>query len=224
MILLIDSGNSGQHTDLLHEMFKVRCDVFEKRLNWNVKTENGYEIDEFDDHDPTYVVSVCDKTGEFRGSVRLLKTTGPNMLADVFFDLLGDQPMISDPLILECSRFSIRTDMPHQICSLTGYNPVQYTTVELLLGLIEATQRAGALQIVSVFDARMARLFRWLDCEPDIVGTPLRFGKVMAYAGLFNASDEQWRCIAANADIEDSVIGQRPAILGSAPVECRMTP
>jgi len=209
MILSIDSANAGQHADLLDEMFKVRADVFEKRLNWDVKTINGREIDEFDDQDPTYVISLCDKTGEFRGSVRLLKTTGPNMLSDVFADLLGEQPKIADPLILESSRFSIRTDMVHQSCSLSGDSPVQQTTVELLLGLIEASQRVGATQIVSVFDARMARLFRRLDCAPDPVGTPQRFGKAMAYAGLFDATDEQWQRVAANAGIESSVIGER---------------
>ncbi len=210
MILLIDGTNAPQHADLLDDMFKVRADVFEKRLNWDVKTANGREIDAFDDEDPTYVISLCDKTGVFRGSVRLLRTTRPNMLSHVFSDILDGQPMIADPMILESSRFSIRTDLPHQSCSLFGDNAVQQTTVELLLGLIEATQRAGALQIVSVFDARMARLFRRLDCDPDPVGTPKLFGKAMAYAGLFDATESQWRRVAANAGIRRSVIGGRP--------------
>jgi len=207
MIILIDAENADLHKDLLEDMYRCRADVFDTRLGWDVQTYNGLEIDEFDKLDPTYVVSVCDQTGLFRGSARLLKTTGRNMLGNVFGAILDGQPKIADPNVLESSRFSVSMDMPRQSCL---ESTIQITTVELLLGLIEATQLAGCKQIVSVFDARMARLFRRLNCKPDPVGTPKRFGKAMAYAGLFDATDAQWRAIAANAQIEGSIIRDLP--------------
>ena len=46
---------------------------------------------EFDDANPLYLVSVDPDTEEYWGSLRLLPTTGPNMLRDVFPQLLdGD--------------------------------------------------------------------------------------------------------------------------------------
>lgn len=210
MILLVDGDNAYQHADLLDDMFKCRADVFEKRLKWDVKTVNGREIDEFDELDPTYVISVCDVTGRFKGSVRLLKTTGRNMLGNVFQDILDGQPKIADPMILESSRFSICTKIEHQSCASDTNSTIHQTTVELLLGLIEATQIAGCKQIVSVFDARMLRLFRRLNCEPEKVGTPKRFGKAMAYAGLFDADDRQWQQIANNTDLPGKVVSKTP--------------
>ena len=51
-------------------------------------------------------------------------------------------------------------------------------------------QSSGIEHIVSVFDARMARIFRSIDCVFEIIGTPTRIGKTMTYAGVFDMSDE----------------------------------
>jgi N-acyl-L-homoserine lactone synthetase len=63
----------------------------------------GYERDRFDDENPLYLVSVDPDTEEYWGSLRLLPTTGPNMLRDVFPQLL-DGDYIESATIWECSR------------------------------------------------------------------------------------------------------------------------
>ena len=49
------------------------------------------EMDIFDSLDPAYVVSL-DQDGHVVGCMRLLQTTGPHMLADVFADILEGEP------------------------------------------------------------------------------------------------------------------------------------
>jgi len=55
----------------------------------------------FDDLNPLYLLSV-DEGGELLGCLRLLPTTGPNMLRDVFNVLIPDGK-IESPLIWESS-------------------------------------------------------------------------------------------------------------------------
>ncbi len=72
-------------------MFRNRAETFAERLGWEVVVKAGRERDAFDDANPLYLVSVDPVTEEYWGSLRLLPTTGPNMLRDVFPHLLdGD--------------------------------------------------------------------------------------------------------------------------------------
>jgi N-acyl-L-homoserine lactone synthetase len=63
-------------------MFRNRASVFSERLGWEVTVKDGRERDVFDDENPLYLISVDPYTGAYWGSLRLLPTTGPNMLRD----------------------------------------------------------------------------------------------------------------------------------------------
>ena len=93
---------------------------------------------------------------------------------------------------------------------------VNRTTVELLCGMVETAQRAGIEHIVSVFDARMARIFRSIDCRFEQVGTPVRIGKVMTYAGLFDMSDAMRSRLGSAGDFRSSVLADGAIPLASA--------
>jgi N-acyl-L-homoserine lactone synthetase len=73
-------------------------------LGWEVVVTDGYERDRFDDENPLYLISVNPRSGEYWGSLRLLPTTGPNMLRDVVPFLLKDDEAIESAAIWECSR------------------------------------------------------------------------------------------------------------------------
>lgn len=215
MIILINNQNRHLYSDLIDDMFKVRADVFHKRLNWDVIVRDDREIDIFDSLDPTYVVSVCDEAGAFQGSVRLLPTTGPNMLRDVFPTLLNGGPNIEGNGIWESSRFSIKADQPFNNCAKSAARFTHRTTIELLLGIIEFAQENGIDQIVSVFDARMKRLFRRIGCTSTAVGVPAQIGRVMTHAGMFETTDALWNALARTTDITDFVV--RSPIHADAP-------
>jgi hypothetical protein len=85
MIFTIESVDQYKYPELIDEMFRMRAEVFSGRLGWDVSVENGREIDRFDAEDPLYLLSLNEQSGQLRGAVRLLPTTGPNMLRDVFF-------------------------------------------------------------------------------------------------------------------------------------------
>lgn len=214
MILAIEGIDRHLHPELFEEMFRMRAAVFADRLGWDVVVVDGREVDRFDAEDPLYLFAVDDATQQLRGAVRLLPTTGPNMLRDVFSVLMPDG-MVESPLIWESSRFAISPTLgigAHHDANRV----VNSTTVELLCGLVEAAQLAGVEHIVSVFDARMARIFRTIDCPYDVVGCPTRIGRTMTYAGLFEISDAMRRRLGTKAGLLEPVLSRPGLSVGTS--------
>jgi acyl homoserine lactone synthase len=219
MITVIEGADRDHHPEQIEAMFRMRAAVFAERLEWDVTVINGLEIDRFDAEDPLYLLSMDERTGALQGGVRLLPTTGPNMLRDVFPVLVpGGTP--ESPLIWESSRFAINPAILSEAERAVANHVVNRTTVELLCGIVEVCQRAGIEHIVSVFDARMARIFRSVDCAFEIIGTPTRIGKTMAYAGVFDMSDQMRERLGEAGELHAPVlapgtflqaVGARPA-------------
>ncbi len=182
MIKLIEGDVASFFPREVDAMFRNRAETFHDRLGWDVTVENGRERDRFDDEYPLYPVSVDPKTQEYWGSLRLLPTTGPNMLADVFPELLEEGERIESATVWESSRFCARIArrQPGR-----GPSRIGYVMRELILGAGEVALYAGLTQIVSVFDERIKLLFQDAEIPVEIIGRPQMIGKVMAYAGLF---------------------------------------
>ena len=215
MIFTIESADQDKYPELFDEMFRMRAEVFSGRLGWDVTVENGREIDRFDSEDPLYLLSLDERSGQLRGAVRLLPTTGPNMLSNVF-SVLMPGGTVEGPLIWESSRFAVNPQIFEARDRAEANHIVNRTTVELLCGMVEAAQRAGIDHIVSVFDARMARIFRSIDCRFELLGTPVRIGKVMTYAGLFDMSEGMRALLGAAGDFRSSVLADDAIPLPSA--------
>src|SRR5262249_27397838 len=158
-----------------------RAAVFAYRLGWDVEVRDGLEVDRFDECAPLYLMSINESTGRLQGSLRLLPTTGPNMLRDVFPFLLPDGMVVESATIWESSRFSTDPTLPLD----RKEGVLSRVTTELLCGIIEVGLQVGITSVVSVYDARMSRIFRAANCSGDVIGVPTRIGKTMTYAGLF---------------------------------------
>lgn len=218
MIRIIERVDSNRHPQLMDKMFRMRAEVFSHRLGWEVNVIDGREIDRFDDADPLYLLSV-DHAGLLQGAVRLLPTTGPNMLRDVFATLMPGGA-VESPLIWESSRFAINPDAVAATSRPDANHIVNRTTIELLCGIVEVCRKAGVEHVVSVFDARMARIFRAADCPFETIGTPARIGKVMAYAGLFEISDDMRERLARIVQMPQTVLASE-ATFSRAPETAR---
>lgn len=203
MIRLFDKTNTNPGAREIDDMFRSRAETFSDRLGWEVVVDNGYERDRFDDLNPLYVVSVDPDSGEYWGSLRLLPTTGPNMLRNVFPQLLGEAEPVADATIWESSRICVANlaDQPERMKSW-----LNYALCELLLGVGEIAIPLGLSKIVSVFDARMLRILRATGCHLTIIGTPQRIGKVMSYAALFDVGPGALEKFKENLGITRSVL------------------
>ncbi len=182
MIKLIYGHERAQFPQLIDSMHRLRKSVFHERLKWDVPVSGDWEIDDFDREDPLYVL-VVDAQGAVQGSLRLLPTTGPNMLRDVFSAITQVSGQVENPFVWESSRFCIRfSDNKDQRESTT----ISKATVELIAGMGEVGLLAGLDHVVTVYDAFLRRIIRQTGCNETLVGRPVRFGRVQTYAGLFD--------------------------------------
>ncbi len=210
MIHIVTVDNIGAYADQIVQMHKLRYRVFAERLNWEVQTSGDMEFDNFDTLSPTYMLSIDDE-GIVRGSLRLLPTTGPYMLKDVFPVLLGGHVAPSDPLILESSRFSV----DHEVRDDDRSAGVARTTYELFLGLIEFSMARGISHIVTVVDKRMEIIIKRSRMSWERYGEPHKIGNVMAVAGLGTMSEQTLRSVRERSGIVGSVM-HRPREIETA--------
>jgi N-acyl-L-homoserine lactone synthetase len=186
MLKLIEGSRASLFPQEMDAMFRNRALTFSERLGWDVTVKDGYERDVFDDANPLYLVSVDPHTNEYWGSLRLLPTTGPNMLRDVFPYLLDDGEYIESATIWESSRIcAVAVDGQPQ----RSRNGVNFVLSELIAGIGEVAILAGLTQVVSVFDARIYRVLKAVGCNPQLIGKPRRIGGTMSYAGLFDTGE-----------------------------------
>jgi N-acyl-L-homoserine lactone synthetase len=203
MIRLIPATHTPLFPKVIDAMFRCRAQTFSERLGWEMVVRDGYERDRFDDENPLYLVSVDPRSGEYRGSLRLLPTTGPNMLRDVFPVLLDDEEVIESATIWECSRICAVGKDRQSERAKGGVNNV---LAELLVGIGDVARLAGLTQIVAVFDARIFRILEAAGCKPEILGTPRRIGGTMSYAGLFDMNEAFQQSVRNGLGIEGSVL------------------
>jgi N-acyl-L-homoserine lactone synthetase len=200
MLKLIEGSYASFFPKEIDAMHRNRAATFSDRLGWEVVVKDSYERDVFDDANPLYLVSVDPDTEEYRGSLRMLPTTGPNMLRDVFPQLL-DGDYVESATIWEVSRICAVAAAGQQERSRSGVDSV---LSELILGIGEVGVAAGLTQIVAVFDARIFRVLKAAGCNPEIIGTPQRIGDVMCYAGLFDTGEGPLKAFRAATGIEHS--------------------
>ncbi len=202
MIIVVDGLNRHQFSDVLDEMFELRARVFGERLGWDVKIEDGKEIDEFDHLDPAYVIGL-DDGGNVVAAVRALQTTGPHMLSDVFSAILDGEPPIRSATMWESTRFCVDTQ---RLNRGKDKNSVSYATCELMIGSLEYAKNAGIQDIITVIDPIMDRVLKRSNCAPyDYVGKTVPMGKVSALAALLDCTDERIDAIRDFSGIKTDV-------------------
>ena len=185
MIITINGNDSSLYPDLIGQMHVLRKEVFHDRLKWDVELKGDWEIDRFDECNPLYVLSLND-AGYVRGALRLLPTTGPNMLRDVFHCLLPDGQVIESPTIWESSRFCVSLHDQHGNRSLSNLN---LATAEIIAAMGEVGIFAGLTNIVTVYDHFLRRIISRAGCKETLVGGPVDIGGVKTYAGMFKVDE-----------------------------------
>ncbi|MBP1857054.1 acyl-homoserine-lactone synthase [Rhizobium herbae] len=204
MIRIFNSNTGKHHPRDLDEMFRLRKRVFHDLLKWDVSVRDDWEIDNYDDANPLYVLSYSDQTGRLRGSLRLLPTLGPNMLDDTFPILLGDNPQVRSASVWESSRFCIDPTISQD----RGSNQVTIAAAELMCGVGELGLSSGLSHIVTVTDVFLERMFRRMGCPGERIGEPQRIGSVYAVAVAWEVTTGLLETMKAVAEIGGSVLEQ----------------
>ncbi|KWZ37885.1 N-acyl homoserine lactone synthase [Burkholderia savannae] len=132
-----------------------RYDVFVRRLGWTIAGhahDDRAEWDEFDGPSTIHVVALDDARG-ICGYARLLPTTGPYLLRDVFPHLLGSAPVPQSPAVWEMSRFAASRRRRRT----TERQPLG---MDFFPSVLAVAASLGATRVVGVMSLSIERLYR----------------------------------------------------------------
>jgi acyl homoserine lactone synthase len=183
MIVIVQPHNAEKHVYLLEQMFRLRAQIFHDRLGWDVVVKDGKERDKYDDENPVYIINTDEHGHKIKGSLRLLPTTGPTLLADFFSDTVPDGVHLMAPTIWECTRFCLDDDAWQK-----DKAEILFDFAVLLVALGDLALRAGIESIIGNFDASMLNLWRRIGCEMEVLGSTSRYGRPV-YLGLHPISE-----------------------------------
>jgi acyl homoserine lactone synthase len=146
---------------------EYRHRIFIEKLGWPLPVQNGLERDQFDRPDTIYVVA-RDRTGVICGCARLLPTTRPYLLGDVFPNLLGGQPVPSEPTVWELSRFAAATPDSYG----TSAAEAAINTRRLLAAAVSGAAAQGAERLITVSPLGIERLLQRMGVHAHRAGPP----------------------------------------------------
>lgn len=156
--MVVISGTAQTLPRGLHS--KLACyrhRVFVGRLGWQLSSFGQAEQDRFDRPDSLYLAEQ-DEDGQLFGCARLLPTTRPCLLAEVFPQLLNGQPCPCSPDIWELSRFASVAFNTRLTSSQAHYS--SSTAVPLLRASLACAAKHGAKRLISVSPIGVERLLR----------------------------------------------------------------
>lgn len=189
-----------RNSELALGMHRLRRRVFKDRLDWTVSVSDGLEADQYDDLSPIYLLGVDRQ--DVVGCVRLLPTTGRNMLADTFPVLLDGRAAPTSTRIWESSRFCVDT----KNVAATAVNGFRKATFLLFAAMIEWGQQHDLQAIATVTDLRMERILRRAGWGLDRLGEPRQIGATKAVAGLLPVTDDSLGAIRSAGKISGLAI------------------
>ncbi|ANB75549.1 acyl-homoserine-lactone synthase [Paraburkholderia phytofirmans] len=150
------------------QLGRYRHTVFVKEMQWDLPSASSGTIEEWDEFDrnTTTCVIAYKQDRSICGYARLLPTTQPYLLAEIFPDLCSI-PLISDSCTWELSRFT--TFDSGVACNMQRMR-------ELLRLIFIRSQSQGIRQLVGVAPSSMDRLYRRLGLVLRPIG-PAQTGK-----------------------------------------------
>lgn len=147
-------GSLQSHLEAELAMYRHR--VFVERLGWKLPGDaDGMERDQFDDEATVYAM-IHDADGDVCGCARLLPTTGPYLLCEVFSHLMGGQELPCADEVWELSRFT--TESVSDVGLSADDARERFRT--LLRAVVEAAVRRGARRLITFSYVGVERIAR----------------------------------------------------------------
>jgi acyl homoserine lactone synthase len=154
---------------LMTSLGQYRHKVFVETLGWQLQAQNGQELDQFDRDDTVYVVAL-DETRKIIGAARLLCSTKPYLLGEVFPQLMHGLALPCCTEVWELSRFAAVDFSAAAVSPLAQFSsPV---AVALLKESLRHAVSLGAKQLITVSPLGVERLLRKAGFRSHRAGPP----------------------------------------------------
>lgn len=154
---IVTGTAEGLSPQLMTRMARYRHRVFIEMLGWELPSQEGQELDQFDRPDTLYLAA-CRDDGDVIGTARLLPTHRPYLLGEVFPQLMGGSPPPCTPDVWELSRFAAMDfDAASQGALHQFSSPV---AVGLLREVLAVAAEHGVQRLITVSPLGIERLLR----------------------------------------------------------------
>lgn len=191
-------GSAKEFSEYFFEqVLSYRYKVFVKTLGWQLNAQDGQEFDQFDRPDTLYVVSL-DREGGINGCARLLPTTQPYLLGEVFPQLMDGLPPPCSPDVWELSRFAAMDIVTQSTSSFGQFS--SHIALELLQEAIECARNKGAKRIITVSPIGVERLLRRAGFHTHRAGPPIVFDGCTIIACWIEISEVSLEYTAASSN------------------------
>lgn len=155
----ISTGNSRElSTNVMTELARYRHKVFVEKLGWELKCSDGQELDQFDGPQARYVIGRS-SANDIIASARLLPTTQPYLLSEVFPYVLNGAAVPNAPDIWELSRFA-SVDFSASTVPTVSSRREQSIAIELLRASMAYSASLGARRLITVSPIGIERLLQ----------------------------------------------------------------
>lgn len=187
MYFTVEGHQASANKNLIDQMYRLRAQVFKNELGWDVEVQNGREFDQYDDLNPVYLMWTDPAKKVLLGSLRLLPTTGPTLLYDIFRDTFPNDLELSAPGIWEGTRLCI-----NQTAIAREHPEMEMKTAfcRMLLALCEVGVENGISTFVSNFEPPTKRLYQMAGAPLNYLGKADGYGKRPVCAGTFKSNQE----------------------------------
>lgn len=166
---VMSGASEGLPKGLHSKVANYRHKVFVEQLGWELQTQDGEELDQFDRPDTVYVVAQ-DGEGHVSGCARLLPTTRPYLLGEVFPQLFNGLLPPSSPDVWELSRFAA-VDLNSPASTQGQFSsPI---AIKLLQESIACAAAHGAKRLITVSPIGVERLLRRAGFHAHRAGPPM---------------------------------------------------
>jgi acyl homoserine lactone synthase len=167
---IVTGSFDNRSRGLAVELARYRHRVFVEMMGWELQCQDGLEFDQFDRIDTRYV-GCRDDNGRIVGCARLLPTTAPYLLAEVFPQLLNGLAPPCSADVWELSRFAA-VDLEQGTTSALGSlsSPI---AVGLLKAALEAAAEQGATRVITVSPLGIERLLQRAGFRAYRAGPPV---------------------------------------------------
>jgi acyl homoserine lactone synthase len=214
MFTTVQPHEINEHSALIQQYFRLRKRVFFDRLNWSVPVDGDLERDAYDDAAPTYLLWTNPHRTALYGGLRLMPTTGPTLLHDVFHATHGRNPDLIAPDIWEGTRMcldeeAIARDMP----GLEAGHAFDL----MFVALCEAALVLGIRRLVSNFEACMSRIYRRAGLIWTLRGQADGYGARPVYCADFDVSAEVLHRLRARHGLTVPLFRRGPAFRPTVP-------
>lgn len=208
MIEVVTWSNAHVFGDALAQHHRLRHRCFIERNGWTVPTHDGMEYDQYDTPAAVYLIRRDDSLRRVLGVARLIPTTRPYMLKELWPDLLGaDVP--GSARVWEATRFGIDDDIAPDL--------KRRVAAEIVLGCLEFGVMNGIDRyLVLMPQLIIRRTIGGAGCDYRFLGESRNLAAYPVAAAEVSVSQEALSRARVKAGLADDILIRHDAMREAA--------